>query len=329
MFQRSVTKPAVPAQRAAIVTSAQTVVGEECVTALLEEYLTFLQHHRGLRESTLYFHRRWGDAFLHHLAAHLPNHDLARLTIPAIDDFVLPLARTVGRGTQSQVIQAVRGLLRHLHRTGRVPDDWSRCVQGPRRYRLASIPTTISAADVRRLLASIDRRSATGRRNYAVVLLLAVYGLRAREVVDLRVDDIDWRAGLVHVQRSKTGRPLVLPLTAAVGRALVAYLRRGRPRSDARAMFVRHHGCPIPFRKSTTVYGIVRRAFDRAGVRSAHRGPHVLRHALATHLVQRAFPLKVVSDLLGHQHPDSTLPYTKLAIEDLRDVALDVPELDR
>jgi integrase/recombinase XerD len=329
MFQRSVIRPAVPSACAAIVTSPQTTVGEECVPGLLEEYLTFLQHHRGLRESSLYFHRRWGDAFLHHLAAHLPNHDLARLTVPMIDEFVLPLARTVGRGTQSQVVQAVRGLLRHLHRTGRVPDDWSRCVQGPRRYRLASIPTTISPDDVRRLLAGIDRRSATGRRNYAIVLLLAVYGLRAREVVDLRIDDVDWRAGIVRVQRSKTGRPLVLPLTAVVGQALVAYLRRGRPRTDVRAMFVRHNGRPIPFRRSTTVYGIVRRAFDHAGIRSVRRGPHVLRHALATHLVQRAYPLKVVSDLLGHQHPDSTLPYTKLAIEDLREVALEVPEMDQ
>src|SRR3989442_4602940 len=140
MFQRSVTRPAAPSKRAAIATSPQTVVGEECVTALLEEYLTFLQHHRGLRESTLYFHRRWGDAFLRHLAEHLPNHDLAPLTIPVIDYFVLPLARTVGRGTQSQVIQAVRGLLRHLHPTAPVPQDWSRCVHGPRRYRLAPHP---------------------------------------------------------------------------------------------------------------------------------------------------------------------------------------------
>jgi len=92
---------------------------------------------------------------------------------------------------------------------------------------------------------------------------------------------------------------------------------------------VRHDGLPIRFRKSGTVYAIVRRAFDHAGIRSARRGPHVLRHALATHLVQRGFALKVASDLLGHQHPDSTLPYTKLAIEDLREVALDVPELDR
>jgi integrase/recombinase XerD len=293
---------------------------------LLEEYLAFLQHHRGLREATLYFQRRWGGQFLQHLATHLPQGDLTQLTIPVIDDFVRPFVRTVGRGTQSQLIQAVRGVLRHLHRTARVAQDWSRFVQGPRRYRLASLPTTISVDEVRRLLSSIDRRTAIGRRNYGMLLLLAVYGLRAREVVDLRLDDLDWRAGIIRVQRSKTSRPLVLPLTLAVGRALVAYLQRGRPRTDAREIFVRHHGTPVAFRKSSTVYGVVRRAFDRAQVRSARRGPHVLRHALATHLVQRGFALKVVGDLLGHQHPDSTVPYTKLAVEDLREVALEVPE---
>ena len=300
----------------------------ESFPGLLEEYLTFLQHHRGLREATLYFHRRWGEQFLHHLAEHLPDRDFTRLTIPIVDAFVLPLARSVGRGTQWQMIQTVRGMLRHLHRTGRVAEDWSRFVHGPRRYRLASIPTTISVDEVRRLLATIDRRSAIGRRNYAILLLLAVYGLRAREVVDLCLNDIDWRVGIIRVQRSKTSRPVVLPLTSAVGRALVAYLRRGRPCTDARHIFVCHNGAPRPLRNSSSIYDIVRSAFDRATIRSMRRGPHVLRHALATHLVQHGFALKVVSDLLGHQHPDSTLPYTKLAIEDLREVALEAPEVD-
>ena len=104
---------------------------------------------------------------------------------------MLPLARTVGRGTQWAIVPAVRGVLRHLQRTGRVVHDWSRFVQAPRRYRLASIPTTIGVNEVRRVLAAVDRRSAIGRRNYTMLLLLATYGLRAREVVDLRLDDIN------------------------------------------------------------------------------------------------------------------------------------------
>lgn len=297
--------------------------------ALLDEYLAFLQHHRGLAEATLYFHRRWGGRFLEYLATQLPDRDIGQLTISLIDQFLRPVVRTVGRGTQSQVIQVLRRLLQHLHRTGRVARDWSRCIQGPRRYRLATVPTTISRQQVRQLLRSVDRRSAIGRRRYAMLLLLAVYGLRAREVVDLRLDDVDWRTHVLRVRRSKTGRPLVLPLTVAVAEALVTYLRRGRPRTDAREIFVRHHGAAVPFRTSSSVYALVRRPFDQAGIPSAHRGPHVLRHALATHLVQRGFALHTVAELLGHHHPDSALPYTKLALDDLRSVALEVPEFER
>jgi len=299
------------------------------VPRLLDEYLAFLQHHRGLREATLYPHRRWGCQFLEYLETHLPGGAISELTIPVIDEFLRPLCHTVGRGTQSQLIHVVRSLLRHLHRTGRVAHDWSRCIQGPRRYRLATIPTTISPEQVKQLLRSVDRRSAIGRRRYAMLLLLAVYGLRAREVVELRLDDVDWRAHVLRVPRSKTGRPLVLPLTDAVAHALIAYMRRGRPRTNAREIFVRHHGAPVAFRKSSSIYALVRGAFDDAQIPSPRRGPHVLRHALATHLVQQGFALHAVGELLGHQHPDSTLPYTKLALDDLRSVALDIPEFDR
>jgi integrase/recombinase XerD len=296
---------------------------------LLDEYLAFLDHHRGLRDATLYYHRRWGRRFLRHLATHCPQGDIGRLTIPIVDEFLRRWVRRVGRGTQSQLIQVVRGLLRHLHRTGRLAHDWSTCIQGPRRYRLATIPTTISREQVKQLLGSIDRRTAIGRRHYAMVLLLAVYGLRAREVVELRLDDVDWRARVLRIHRSKTGHPLVLPLTAAVAEALAAYLRRGRPHTDVREVFVRHHGAPVAFRKSSRLYAIVRHAFEQAQIDSARRGPHVLRHALATDLVQRGFPLHAIGDVLGHQHPDSTLPYTKLALDDLRTVALEVPEFER
>lgn len=256
--------------------ASDTQVGQ----GLLDEYLAFLERHRGLREATLYYHRRWGRQFLRHLATHLPHGDIGRLTIPIVDEFVHRLVRRVGRGTQSQLLQVVRGLLRHLHRTGRLAHDWSTCIQGPRRYRLATVPTTISREQVKQLLRSVDRRTAIGRRHYAMVLLLAVYGLRAREVVELRLDDVDWRARVLRIQRSKTGHPLVLPLTAAVAEALVAYLRQGRPHTEAREIFVRHDGAAVAFRKSSRLYAVVRHAFDQAHIDSVRRGPHVLRLAL-------------------------------------------------
>lgn len=301
-------------------------VGEEPFAALLEEYLAFLRHHCGLSAATLYARQRWGSRFLQHLAERLPGGALGGLTAQIVDDFVLPLAPTVGRGTQAQVLQAVRGLLRHLHRTGRIAHDLAPLIHGPRRYSLASLPTTLGPQEVRHLLAGVDRSSARGRRDYAVLLLLATYGVRAGEVTQLRLDDIDWRTGLLRLRRSKTAGELCLPLTAAVGNALLAYLRRGRPATPHREVFIRHQAPHTPFRKSSAIYQIVRQAFERAGIASPHRGPHVLRHARATSLVRQGCSLKVVGDLLGHRHPDSTLPYTKLALEDLREVALEAPE---
>jgi len=307
--------------------SAPSVAVEQRFAHLLEEHLAFLRQHRGLSPATLYFHRRWGARFLQHLADHLPAGDLGRLTAPVVDSFVLPLAPTVGRGTQSQMVQAVRGVLRHLCRTGRVAADLAPLVHGPRRYALATLPTTLSPAEVGRLLDGVDRSSARGRRDYAVLLLLATYGLRAGEVARLRLDDLDWRTNLLRLRRAKVGGELCLPLTAAVGNALLAYLRAGRPRTPHREVFVRHDAPHTPFRQSSAIYQIVRQAFDRIGLAAPHRGPHVLRHARATALVRQGCSLKVVGDLLGHRHPDSTLPYTKLAVEDLREVALEVPEL--
>jgi site-specific recombinase XerD len=307
--------------------SGPSPAGEQRFAPLLEEHLTFLCQHRGLNPATLYFHRRWGARFLQHLARHLPEGALGRLTAAVVDSFVLPLAPTVGRGTQSQMVQAARGVLRHLCRTRRVATDLAALVRGPRRYGLATLPTTLSSAEVRRLLESVDRSAVRGRRDYAVLLLLATYGLRAGEVARLRLDDIDWRTSLLRLRRAKVGGELCLPLTAAVGNALLAYLRGGRPPTPHREIFVRHDAPHTPFRQSSAIYQIVRHAFDHSGLAAPHRGPHVLRHARATALVRQGCSLKVVGDLLGHRHPDSTLPYTKLAIEDLREVALDVPEL--
>lgn len=300
---------------------------EKRFTPLLEEYLAFLRHHRGLSPATLYFHRRWGARFLQHLAECLPGGDFGHLPAQVVDRFILPLAPTVGRGTQIQTLQAVRGLLRHLYRTGRVAQDLAPLVHGPRCYALATLPHTLRPAEVRRLLEGVDRSSVRGRRDYAVLLLLATYGLRAGEVARLRLDDIDWRAGLLRLRRAKVGGEFCLPLTAAAGNALLAYLHGGRPPTAHREVFIRHDAPHTPFRKSSAIYQIVRQAFDRIGLAAPHRGPHVLRHARATALVRQGYSLKIVGDLLGHRHPDSTLPYTKLAVEDLREVALEVPEL--
>jgi integrase len=157
-------------------------------------------------------------------------------------------------------------------------------------------------------------------------MLLATYGLRAGEVVHLRLEDLDWRHECLHVRQSKTGRPTVLPLLAPVGDAILEYLREGRPTTAAREVFLRAQAPVQPFRGGSSLYSIVARRLPKAGVRPAgKRGPHTFRHAHAVRLLQAAVPLKAIGDLLGHTSTASTAIYLKLATEDLREIGLNVP----
>ena len=162
-----------------------------------------------------------------------------------------------------------------------------------------------------------------GLRDFAILQLLATYGLRAGEITHLRLDDIDWRAETLRIRHSKTGAQSLLPLMAPVGEALIDYLRHGRPKTDAREIFIRSRA---PYRPLSGIHSAVCRRMEAAGVKPAgKRGPHTFRHARAVSLLRADVPRKVIGDVLGHRSAESTIPYLKLATEDLRAIALEIP----
>lgn len=162
-----------------------------------------------------------------------------------------------------------------------------------------------------------------GLRDYAILLLLSTYGLRVGEITHLRLDDIDWRAETLRIRHSKTGAHSLLPLMEPVGEALFNYLRRGRPKTDVREIFIRARA---PYRPLLGIYSEVRRRLEAAGVKPCgKRGPHIFRHARAVSLLRASVPRKVIGDLLGHRSTEATIPYLKLATEDLRAIALEIP----
>lgn len=166
----------------------------------------------------------------------------------------------------------------------------------------------------------------TERRSYAILQLLAVYGLRSGEIRHLRIEDIDWRTEAIHVRHHKTRASTFLPLLEPVGEAVLAYLRSGRPSTDAREIFVRTRA---PYRKLYKLYSMVRRRLRDAGVQPPGKcGPHIFRHARAVEMLRAAVPQKIIGDVLGHRSTGSTAPYLKLATEDLRAIALDVPGME-
>jgi integrase len=156
--------------------------------------------------------------------------------------------------------------------------------------------------------------------------LLAIYGLRAGEIATLRLENVDWRGQRLLIQHRKTGKETVLPLLAQAGEAILAYLRRGRPQTSAREIFIRAKAPHQPFRDGSSLYALVDRRLQRAGIEpKGKRGPHAFRHAHALRLMRHGVPLKTIGDVLGHQAPTSTTIYLRLAMEDLRTVALEIP----
>jgi site-specific recombinase XerD len=171
------------------------------------------------------------------------------------------------------------------------------------------------------MLETVDRRTPVGRRDYAILLLLVTYGLRAREIASLTLDDIDWKHERLHVRERKADHVGVYPLSPLVGEAVVAYLKGGRPQKEHRHLFLRDRAPHVPL----TYVGVADRAshyLRKAGVSVRRAGSHTLRHTCVQRLVDSGFPLKSIGDYVGHRSTSSTEIYTKVSVETLRDVAL-------
>jgi integrase/recombinase XerD len=283
------------------------------------DFFDHLQGERGLSSTTVTAYARQLARFEQYVVARRLTAD--SLVPSILDGFLAERRVHVCARSLGSTCAALRAFLRYLFREGMVHHDLSVTVDGPRTYHLSEIPRAISAADVERTLATVERRSIVGRRDYAMLMLLVVYGLRAREVAALTLEDFDWRAGVLHVRGRKAGRTDAYPLMPEVGEAVLDYLRQGRPETTDRRVFF-HITAP---RAAITHKGVSYRAkvyLGKAGITVSRPGSHTLRHSCAQRLVDADFSLKVIGDFLGHRHAASTRIYSKVAIEALREVAL-------
>jgi site-specific recombinase XerD len=225
------------------------------------------------------------------------------------------------------VVAHLRGYLRFLVMKGEMPSGLETQIDTPRQYRLEKLPRALPWETVRAFLNSIDRKTPVGLRDYAMFLLMSTYGLRTSDIVGLALDAIHWRQDEVWILQRKTGQPLVLPLTDAVGSALLEYLRKGRPRFPYRQIFLRVRA-PIHPLGNTAVTSAFHFWAQRSGLEIPFYGPHCLRHSYAVHLLRQGVSVKTIGDLLGHRTAESTCVYLRLALEDLREVALSIPQHD-
>lgn len=289
------------------------------VEALLERYRRYLTVERGLTAGTV---RGYVDVVRPFLVGRVSAEgiDLAQLTAADVSAFVVATCRDrCGRGGSAKLmVTGLRSLLRFLHVEGVLEESLTGAVPSVAAWRLAGLPRALEPGQVRLLLAGCDRRTAHGRRDFAILTLLARLGLRRGEVAGLGLDDVDWRAGEV-VIRGKGNRQERLPLPADVGEAVAAYLRRGRPRqAEGRSVFVRVKAPQRPLTPGGVTQVVVA-AGRRAGLGelTAHR----LRHTAASELLRAGAPLAEIGQLLRHRRPLTTAIYAKVDREPLRSLA--------
>lgn len=301
--------------------------GEALAQSLCSEYRRWLTECRGLSGSTIEGYLEEIQRFLAWYLQQGGRQERLELTIRHIDQYLQFRAGVMRRTTLKLVSLRLSGFLRFLHRVGHLSDDLSRSMIHPTLYEFENIPSILKPEEIKQILKATRRdRSPRGRRDFAILLLLAMYGLRAGEIVRLTLDDIDWRAETIVIRHSKVRGTTVLPLLPAVGEALLAYLRGGRPKTAAREVFIRMSAPLHGFSHKSVLHALVSRRMAAAGVQPAGKhGPHVFRHAHAVGLLRAAVPLKTISDLLGHRSSRSTAIYLKLDSEELRAVALPLP----
>lgn len=286
---------------------------------IVRTYERFLVHVRGLALSTVVNYVAIALAFLADRFGTGPV-ELERLGARDANQFVLRESRRLSRSRTKLVVTALRSFLRHLYQRGDLAADLSSAVLPVMHWRLSGLPKAIEPEQVEALLASCDPHTAGGRRDRAILLLLARLGLRAGEAAALTLDDFDWNAGAVTVP-GKGLRREALPLPRDVGEAVAEYLRSDRPQCTSRRLFIRMRAPHRGFGSRRAIGDVVKRALARAGLELPRRGAHLLRHALATGMLRRGATLEEIGRVLRHRHPDTTWIYAKVDLEALRTVA--------
>jgi site-specific recombinase XerD len=288
---------------------------------MIAAFADFLGREKGLVPSTIRACCSRLREFLDRLGS-TASDSLGTITVTQLDEALADYIAAGGyaRTTVQEIVGKLRAFFRYAERC-----DWCRpglaaALKAPRVFAQGSLPVSPTWHEVQQVFALTKGDQPVDIRDHALLLLLAVYGLRAGEVVRLRLNDLDWEQERLTVLRSKSGRSQVYPLSRVVGAALIRYLREARPPAPRREVFVTRHP---PFRPMDrgTLYLIVARRLRAVNPALAHYGPHAIRHACATHLLEQGLSLKEIGDHLGHRHPDTTRIYAKVDFARLRQVA--------
>lgn len=287
-----------------------------------QEYVNYLRDERGLAEKSITEYRLPVKRFLMHcFAAGEP--DFTLIGVSHIVEFVKEQSATLGRKAAKLMTTALRSFLRYARYQGHIEVNMAAAVPSVANWSVVGMPKSLARAQVERVLSSCNRTTSIGKRDYAILLLLARLGLRAGEISSLNLDDIDWQSGTIAVH-GKGHQLSLLPLPADVGEALATYLTNGRPKTKTRSVFLRTMAPSVGL-SVQCISATVSRALLRADIDSPRKGAHLFRHSLATEMLHKGASLPEIAEVLRHQSLQCTTIYAKVDLESLRTLCLPWP----
>jgi site-specific recombinase XerD len=293
-------------------------------SALLRDYSDHLAHQRGNPEVTVRKRLDQVSRVLEYLARQ--GKTWRTMSLRDIDEFLIEFAQRYARSTTADIAGGIRSFARFLLATGRISVDLAEAVISPVQPRYDRPRRALPWEDVQHLLRAIDRSSARGLRDHALLLMMSTYGFGAGEVIRLQLEDINWEANTLKVVRPKTGVSFTLPLLPAVAKVLARYLRHGRPSyASTRHLFVQMKMPYGPLTASSAVRHVLVKHAHAAGIEAEFLGSHALRYSNAARHLDVGTRPRVLSDLLGHRDSESVSAYVRIATESLREVSLPVP----
>lgn len=294
---------------------------------LMMQYVSYRKLER-LSQHTIYNQEQLLSRFLQFL------HSKNITSINAINEVhIIKYLSVIGikyRSVANLSIYILRQFFRYLYQQKHINTDLAAFIPRDNYKKCGKLPSTYSGEEVKKLLSSIDRSTAVGKRNYAILLLASMLGLRASDIANLKFENVSWENSSLCLTQFKTGKELELPLLPEIGNAIIEYLRYGRPKSDLPYIFLLANS---PFTKASqsVISQIARKTFKQAKIDTSnkHHGSHALRHSLATLLLEDSVKLPVISEILGHENTESTRYYIRVDVQALRKCALDVPFISK
>lgn len=296
---------------------------------LLKEYLEFLRNHQCSADATVVIRKIFIQPFLISLGRIGRPSTLHLLTAKTIHDYIIDNSPSLHRASKKHLSSTLRSFLRFAYIKRYLKSDMVEAVPVITSRKLDRLPESIPWESVKKLLSMPDKRTSSGRRDYAVMFLCIHYGLRIGQVLSLKLDDIHWEDEFICFPGCKQSNALRLPLNNEVVEALFNYIKCDRSTCSYKDVFLTLKGEQRPLSRHNRYYSNIQKYYVKAGIKSKSQGTRNLRHAFATHLLSHKVPIKTIADLLGHRYIETTFIYTKVDYDQLRTLARKWPEIEQ